>query len=151
MTAHVPRAGTPLDATRLKRLLGYNLRRAEVRMRGLVAEALGRDDLRAVEYSMLSLLASNRGVTHKQLGEALSVKRPNLVALVDRLEARGLIERAVVDLDRRSQSLALTAAGSALLARMDARLDALEAAFFATWSARDKASLRALLTRIQDQ
>jgi DNA-binding MarR family transcriptional regulator len=144
-----PSAAGALDATRLKRLLGYNLRRAEVRMRGLVADALGQDDIRAVEYSILSLLAANRGATQKQLGDALAVKRPNLVTLVDRLEQRGLVARAVVASDRRSQALALTEAGEALLARLDSRLDALESAYFADWNERDTAALRALLERIQ--
>ncbi|MBL8382387.1 MAG: MarR family transcriptional regulator [Burkholderiales bacterium] len=137
-----------LDQARLQRLIGYNLRRAEVVMRGRVGALLAQSDLRAVEYSILSLLAANAEVTQKDLGEALAVKRPNMVALIDRLETRGLVTRAVLARDRRNQVLTLTPAGTALLAQTDARLDALENAAFADWSAAERAQVARMLRRI---
>ena len=156
--ARRPRRATPgrapaaparvLDQARLQRLIGYNLRRAEVVMRGRVGALLAQSDLRAVEYSILSLLAANAEVTQKDLGEALAVKRPNMVALIDRLETRGLVTREVLARDRRNQVLTLTPAGTALLAQTDARLDALENAAFADWSAAERAQVARMLRRI---
>lgn len=137
-----------LDQTRLKRLIGYNLRRAEVAMRGRVARTLEDEDVRAVEYSILSLVAGNAEVTQKDLGEALAVKRPNMVKLVERLEARGLVSRSVMPRDRRNHLLALTPAGRELLARLDARLDALEVEIFGTWGEAERAALKGLLERL---
>ncbi len=144
--AAVPRGG--LDQTFLQRLIGYNLRRAELEMRGRVARVLDIDGMRAVEYSILSLIEANQEVTQKDLGEALSVKRPNMVSLVERLEKSGLIARSVLERDRRNHLLTITAKGKALLARLHANLDALEAATFADWSPAERKLIKLLLRRI---
>ena len=141
-------AGRALDQRQLQRLIGYNLRRAEVQMRGEVARALATDDIRAVEYSILSLVAANREVTQKELGETLSVKRPNMVSLIERLEQRGLIVRAVMARDRRNQILSATPAARVLLARLDTRLDALEQQVFGPWSQGEREVLANMLRRI---
>lgn len=137
-----------LDQGGLQRLIGYNLRRAEVAMRGRVAQVLGEDDIRAVEYSILCLIGDNTEVMQKDLGEALAVKRPNMVSLIERLEARGLIVRAVMERDRRNHALSLTAAGTELRQRLDRRLDELEATIFGQWTAAERGQLIALLRRI---
>ncbi len=137
-----------LDHSGLKRLIGYNLRRAEVAMRARVAQVLGEDGIRAVEYSILCLVGDNAGVTQKELSEALAVKRPNMVSLIERLEARGLIVRAVMERDRRNHALRLTMAGGEMRQRLDIRLDALEAVVFSHWSGAERAALIALLQRI---
>lgn len=137
-----------LDQTGLQRLIGYNLRRAEVQMRGRVAQVLGEDDIRAVEYSILCLVGDNAEVTQKDLGESLAVKRPNMVSLIERLEARGMIVRAVMERDRRNHALSLTPAGQQLRRRLDLRLDALEAEVFGQWSPAERAQMITLLRRI---
>jgi DNA-binding MarR family transcriptional regulator len=137
-----------LDQGGLQRLIGYNLRRAEVQMRGRVAQVLGEDDIRAVEYSILCLIGDNAEVTQKDLGEALAVKRPNMVSLIERLEARGLIVRAVMERDRRNHALSLTPAGEQLRRHLDERLDALEAEVFGGWSTAERAQLITLLRRV---
>jgi DNA-binding MarR family transcriptional regulator len=140
--------GRTLDQGRLQRLIGYNLRRAEVQMRGNVARLLGEEGLRAVEYSILSLVAHNGEVTQKDLGETLSVKRPNMVSLIERLEQRGLIARTVMARDRRNHALSVTPAGRDMLALLDARLDALEDEVFGAWSEAERAQFAAFLGRV---
>jgi len=137
-----------LDHSGLQRLIGYNLRRAEVAMRGRVAQVLGEDGIRAVEYSILCLVGDHAGVTQKELSEALAVKRPNMVSLIERLEARGLVVRAVMQRDRRNHALRLTAAGAELRRRLDGRLDQLEVDVFGQWPAAERELLIALLQRI---
>jgi len=140
--------GRALNQGALQRLIGYNLRRAEVEMRSRVARVLIADGMRAVEYSILSLIEANQEVTQKDLGEALSVKRPNMVSLVERLEKNGLIARTVLERDRRNHLLTITIEGKSLLARLHANLDALEAATFAHWSVAERKLIKVLLRRI---
>jgi DNA-binding MarR family transcriptional regulator len=137
-----------LDQAGLQRLIGYNLRRAEVQMRGRVAQVLDEDDIRAVEYSILCLVGDNTEVTQKDLGETLAVKRPNMVSLIERLEARGMIVRAVMERDRRNHALSLTPAGEHLRRHLDQRLDALEAEVFGHWSPAERAQMITLLWRV---
>jgi len=60
------------------------------------------------------------GVRAKDLAEALELERPSLVALLDRLEAGGLIERREDPVDRRGKTLHLTERGKAIYLKADA-------------------------------
>ncbi|TMH07332.1 MAG: MarR family transcriptional regulator, partial [Betaproteobacteria bacterium] len=73
--------------------------------------------LKAVEFSILTLVADNKEVNQKQLCQALDLSPPNLAVMLDRLCARGLIERVRGTVDRRAQIIHLTAAGRELQQR----------------------------------
>ena len=142
--AQAPR---PLDQAVLEGLVGYNLRRAEVRMRQLVIKAWSDWDLRPPEYSALALIATNDLVTQADLGSALNIKRPNMVSLTEKLERRGLIKRAVHEDDRRNHILTLTPKGEALLADTDGLLRDLDLAVTGCWTDRERMHMIALLRR----
>ena len=61
-----------------------------------------------------------------RLARALAVTAPNITALLDRLEARELIERKTSDNDRRSQVLAVTQRGAELARKATSRIVAAE-------------------------
>ncbi len=100
-----------LEEVRLQRVLGYQLAQA-----ALVTDAIFRDqvggplELGPVEYTVLTLIAENPGGSLARLARALSVTPPHITALVDRLEARGLVARNASDADRRAQVLSVTRA-----------------------------------------
>ena len=142
-----PNAARRLDQSSLQQLVGYNLRRAEVHMRQLVIRALADWDIRPPEYSVLALIASNQLVTQADLGEALNIKRPNMVSLIEKLEKRALLKREVHARDRRNHILTLTEKGAALLADIDGMLHELDHNWTACWSAPEKEMLVALLQR----
>jgi len=90
----------------------------------------------------------------RQLGDALPMNEAagklhcdpsNVTGIVDRLEARGLIERRSVPTDRRVKQLALTPAGRRLRQRAEAILST--APGVSDLPAGDQAALLALLTR----
>ncbi len=90
----------------------------------------------------------------RQLGDALPMNEAagklhcdpsNVTGIVDRLEARGLIERQHLATDRRVKHLALTPAGRRLRRRVDAILSA--APGVSNLAAADQAALLALLTQ----
>ena len=58
----------------------------------------------------------------RELAERLKSDPSNVTGLIDRLEARGLVERRPDPNDRRIKGLALTAAGARLRERLFARL-----------------------------
>lgn len=77
------------------------------------------------------------------LAEAVGIEGPSLVRLLDQLEAAGLVRRREDPGDRRAKVLSLTAAGGAVVARIEADLDRLREAVFAGISAADlEAGLR---------
>ena len=136
-----------LDQSSLQQLVGYNLRRAEVHMRQMVIKAVSDRDVRPPEYSALALIAGNRLVTQADLGQALNIKRPNMVTLIEKLERRGLVKRQVHELDRRNHILTLTEKGEALLADIDGILHDMDRQWTACWSDKERRTVIALLQR----
>lgn len=81
-----------------------------------------------------------------QLAERLDCDPSNVTGLVDRLEARGLLERRVHGTDRRVKHLMLTPAGQRLRSELEARLFA-GRPLLARLSRDDQQTLRNLLHR----
>jgi DNA-binding MarR family transcriptional regulator len=106
-----------LDQTGLTHLVGYAATRASVQLKKTLARHLGPLDLKAVEYSVLVIVANNRDVNQKQLCRELDVSPPNLAVVLDRLEARGVLVRRRSSADRRESIVTLTPAGRVLHAR----------------------------------
>ena len=109
-----------LTASGLADRFGFQLRMAQAAVWGDLVAALQPFGLRPSLYSVLLILRAAPGCRQQEIGEALGIQRPNLVAMIDGLEKRGLIRREVNPADRRSYALTLTDAGLALLAEADA-------------------------------
>jgi DNA-binding MarR family transcriptional regulator len=68
------------------------------------------------QFNVLNLLHGlPEGLSQIELSRALLMHRSNVTGLVDRLEARGLVQRQTVPDDRRSYRVTLTAAGLRLM------------------------------------
>jgi DNA-binding MarR family transcriptional regulator len=81
-----------------------------------------------------------------QLAERLDCDPSNITGLVDRLHARGLLERRIDEADRRVKHLTLTPAGQRLRSELEARLFA-GRPLLARLSRGDQQTLRDLLRR----
>ena len=82
-----------IDATFLESLLGYNARRAALAIIEVFLDRMAVYGLRTVDFSTLSLVAHNPGITSRQLCSALGILPPNLVSIVADLDKRGLVHR----------------------------------------------------------
>ncbi|MDB5818497.1 MAG: MarR family transcriptional regulator [Rhizobacter sp.] len=108
-----------LDQSRLAHLVGYAATRASVQLKKEFARHMASLSLKAVEFSILMLIASNDEVNQKQLGRALDVSAPNLAVILDKLVERGIVERIRSQQDRREQFIHLTAAGREMALQAD--------------------------------
>ncbi len=108
------------DMGGLDRQVGFILRQAQLAVFKDFAAALKPFELRLADFSALSVIEANPGLKQQTLGDALNIQRPNLVAVIDQLEARGLVNRGATPGDRRPYALTLTPAGSRLLAKAKA-------------------------------
>lgn len=140
--------GAGVDTSRLTHLTGYAASRAAIRLRKTFQQHLGPLQLRTVEFSVLVLVASNPRLNQKQLGEALELSAPNLALILDRLAARGLVERVRSQIDRRSQQLHLTPAGRDLTARAEAIAATMENETLGVLSTGERALLIELLLKV---
>jgi DNA-binding MarR family transcriptional regulator len=100
-----------LDQSVLLSLVSHNCLRSYRAIRPVFDQRMGQYELRQVEFSVLSLLKANPNINQKRVSGAISVAPPDLAILLDRLEARGLVLRQRNPLDKRSQTLSLTADG----------------------------------------
>jgi DNA-binding MarR family transcriptional regulator len=71
----------------------------------------GEPDLSPIQFHVLHLLEPGRPVPMGQLAQTLACHASNVTGLVDRLEARGLVERRLSAEDRRVKVLELTSDG----------------------------------------
>jgi DNA-binding MarR family transcriptional regulator len=66
-------------------------------------------------FAVLRTVGFNPGQTQQALAGALSIPASRMVAILDGLEAKGLVERRYRDNDRRSRAVHVTDAGNTLL------------------------------------
>ena len=105
-----------LHTAHLEALLGYNTRRAALHIIGAFMQNMAPFDLRPAEFSVLSLIRHNPGITSRQLCAALNILPPNLVVILKQFEKRGLIARKPHPTDGRAIGLSLTDKGDTLVA-----------------------------------
>ncbi|OWV43330.1 MarR family transcriptional regulator [Mameliella alba] len=98
----------------LRQLTVYRLRRATVQMLSTISQELAPFGLRRTTFSALSVVVDQPGLRQTQLADALAIERPNLVKIVDEVEAAGLIQRRQAEGDRRAYALHPTEAGKLL-------------------------------------
>lgn len=137
-----------VDASFLESLLGYNARRASLLLVGVFVQSMERFDLKIVEFSVLSLVASNAGITSRQLCQQLAVLPPNMVGMIDALGKRGLLERRPHPRDGRATGLYLSAAGRELVDMAQSELKSQEAQAVAHLSETEQAQLMELLQKL---
>jgi DNA-binding MarR family transcriptional regulator len=115
-----PRAGaSAVDLGILAELVGYKVRRLQLRIFQDFIETMEEHGIRPSQFSVLTVVGANPGLKQAQVCAALGIKRANLVVMLDELERRGLLQRVRGPADRRSHALHLTAAGAALQKRLD--------------------------------
>lgn len=84
-------------------------------------------DLTPVQFVALDAVAQNEGIDQAGLALAIAKDRATTGAVADRLAQKGLVTRQVSARDKRARTLALTAEGRAVLAKMTPLVDALQA------------------------
>jgi DNA-binding MarR family transcriptional regulator len=146
-----PAAGVAVgevDAAYLESLIGYNARRAALAMIGAFLPGMAAFDLRPVDFSVLSLVLHNPGITSRQLCATLGILPPNLVGLVGTLERRGLVLRQPHPTDRRAVGLHLTAHGRTLMRKAERTAAGIEAAVASRLSPAEARTLIRLLRKV---
>lgn len=146
-----PDNGARLDRGVLGDVLGFHIRMAQVAIYRDFATSMAAFALTQKQFAVLELIARNPGVSQIDLAAALGTDRATMMALVDRLDQRGLIARRVSQADRRRQELALTGAGMDLLTAARARVAEHEQRFQARFSEGELAQLVAGLKRIYQE
>lgn len=131
--------------------LGFHMARAAVVAYEAFDDHIGRPhDLRKVDFSLLMLLAEHGSVLPKSLVKMLSLSPPKLSMVLERMQARGLIERTPNPQDRRSVQVTLTEAGQRQATLLVPVARRMEQGLKKRLSAADHAHLIQLLRKLAD-
>ena len=129
--------------------LGYLLKHAQLRLAELTGAALKPYGISGRELAVLLVLDEGEPASQQEAARRLGVDRTSMVAFLDALEAKGLVERHPHAHDRRRNVIELTKAGRETMRGARAAGDEAERGFLAALSpaaaTQLKESLRAVL------
>ncbi|MDZ4076579.1 MAG: MarR family transcriptional regulator [Hylemonella sp.] len=137
-----------VDTSYLESLVGYNARRATLVIVDAFLRNMAVYGLRPVDFSVLSLIAHNPGITSRQLCTTLNIQPPNLVGMINQLQRRELITRRPHPHDGRAMGLHLTAAGKKMVKQAEVTASELEEATTARLTVAERKMLIQLLKKI---
>ena len=126
-TARPKPAPRTIDLVDIRRTPGHLLRRAQQRAVDLFVQAVGENGLRPPQFAVLVTIYQNPGLNQTHLVDKTGIDRSTIAEMIDRLVARGYIERKRDTGDQRVNTLWATVAGvAALEACVDAAMAAQE-------------------------
>ena len=102
------------DGVPIRRILAPLVRRLQQVCQSIIADVLEEAGLVQLEYALLVFVDDVPGISQQSLSDALGIDRNNVSLMVDKLEARGLLKRAVNGADRRARELTITPEGRKL-------------------------------------
>jgi DNA-binding MarR family transcriptional regulator len=114
-------------------------------------ERVAKIGLTPADAGLLRKVASDPGVSQQALAEHLGIMPSRMVALVDELEAKGILERRRSTEDRRNYALHLTDRGRDLIAQLSRIAVGHEEDLCAALNNEERIQLRDLCRRIADQ
>ncbi|WFE20601.1 MarR family winged helix-turn-helix transcriptional regulator [Solwaraspora sp. WMMD937] len=125
--------------------LSFLLARANALSLTAANSALAEHGLKARSFSVLALAVHDTRPTQRELAEFLRLDPSQVVALIDDLEKRHLVERRTDPADRRANVLVATDAGRALFARAHESARAAEAGLLSGVTPEDRQRLARIL------
>ncbi len=128
--------------------LNYLLKRAQLALAELHDEVLAASGINHRELSILMFLDAGEPQSQQQAAQRLGVDRTSMVALLDALEAKGLLARRPDPADRRRNLVELTRAGKSTLGNATRASDQAEQRLLNALDEAEAAQLRSLLARI---
>ena len=129
---------------------GYLFRRMQQISVAIFVEECRAYDLTPVQYAALVAIRTHPGIDATRLSAVIAFDRSTLGNVIERLEAKQLIERKPSRQDKRVKLLYLTKTGAALLRDIMPSVDRAQARMLQPLKPADRRTLMALLTQLVD-
>jgi DNA-binding MarR family transcriptional regulator len=107
-----------VDYGELNERIGYLLRRAQLAVFSDFFQTFNTFGISPAQYSILTVIGRNPGLSQTEVADALGIKKTNFVAVIKELEKRGTVLRTAMPTDKRSFALTLTPPGRTLLGKL---------------------------------
>src|SRR5438552_18285749 len=127
------------------------MRTADV-VRRMVGATVERHGITVQQYNVLRILrgAGHEGLPTLEIAERMIERTPGITRLIDRLESKKLVVRVRGSNDRRCVYCRITAAGTTLIAALDAPVQAATEAAFQSVDKKELAQLIESLDRLRE-
>lgn len=132
----------------LKELLGYSLRRAQIRIYQDFLDVMDPWSITPPRFSAMTLIRNNAAMKLTELARAMGIARSGAVEVVNSLEKLGYVRRCDSPTDRRAYALALTTHGDEVLDKITALIREHDARVSARLNDEERVQLRALLDKL---
>ncbi|WP_284422329.1 MULTISPECIES: MarR family transcriptional regulator [unclassified Bradyrhizobium] len=129
---------------------GYLFRRMQQIAVSIFIEECREFDLTPVQYAALVAIRTHTGIDATRLSAVIAFDRSTLGSVIERLEAKGYVERKPSTDDKRVKLLYLTKAGAILLRNIMPFVDRAQARMLAPLKPADRKTLTALLSQLVD-
>lgn len=129
---------------------GYLFRRMQQIAVSIFVEECRAFDLTPVQYASLIAIHTHPGIDATRLSAVIAFDRSTLGNVVERLQAKGLIERKPDSEDKRVKLLTITKQGAALLREIMPAVDRAQARMLQPLKPSDRKMLMALLGQLVD-
>jgi DNA-binding MarR family transcriptional regulator len=129
---------------------GYLFRRMQQIAVALFVEECKTFDLTPVQYAALVAIHTHPGIDATRLSAVIAFDRSTLGNVIERLEAKKLIERKPSPSDKRAKLLYLTRPGAVLLRDIAASVDRAQVRMLQPLKPADRKTLVALLSQLVD-
>jgi MarR family transcriptional regulator, lower aerobic nicotinate degradation pathway regulator len=146
----MPSKTTPITMDAVYAAPGYLFRRMQQIAVAIFVEECKAHDLTPVQYAALIAIHTHPGIDATRLSAVIAFDRSTLGSVIERLEAKGHIDRKPAREDRRVKLLYLTKAGAALLRDVMPAVDHAQARMLQPLKSADRKTLLALLTQLVD-
>jgi DNA-binding MarR family transcriptional regulator len=100
----------------LDALPGYHIRRLQQIAVAIFLQETESLGMTPIQYAALQGIANAPGIDQRRLARSIGLDTSTIASVIDRLEARGLVQRGTSPDDRRVRLLTLTANGASELA-----------------------------------
>lgn len=131
-------------------IIGFHIRLAHGAAYRHFTETFSELSLTQKMVSVLWLISDHPHIAQADIGRRLQMDRATTMAIINRLEARNLLVRGASTLDRRRQTLTLTAEGHAALAEARRCIEDHEHWLKSRFTKKEAALLIELLRRIHE-
>jgi DNA-binding MarR family transcriptional regulator len=102
----------------LETLPGHYIRRLQQIAVAIFLQETGAQGITPVQYAVLQAVANAPGADQRTVARTIGFDTSTIAGVIDRLESRGLLQRAFTPEDRRVRRLTLTGDGTQLLAAL---------------------------------
>src|SRR5512138_303925 len=146
----MPSKPAPITMDAVYAAPGYLFRRMQQIAVALFIEECRAFDLTPVQYAALIAIHTHPGIDATRLSAVIAFDRSTLGSVIERLEAKKLIDRKPSGEDKRVKLLYLTKGGAAILRDIMPSVEKAQARMMQPLKASDRKVLLALLTQLVD-